>query len=69
MCPQSPDYSCISKRAKTVEIQSTAYRAMAQWLTWSSMPPDSLVYGEGEWKNSQARQGENAASGASFTWP
>ena len=37
---QSPDYSCISKRAKTVEIKS-AYRAMAQWLTWSSMPPDS----------------------------
>lgn len=62
---QSPDYSCISKRAKTVEIK---YRLPSHGPVahWSSMPPDSRSMAKANGKfASTARR--NAASGASFT--
>ena len=51
---KSPDYSCISKRAKTVEIN---YRAPSKG-TVTHLVIDSTelkVYGEGEWKMRKGR--------------
>ncbi|GJA33922.1 hypothetical protein KAM329D_40970 [Aeromonas caviae] len=64
---QSPDYSCISKRAKTVEIKYRLPRH-GRWLTSSSMPPDSrsMARVNGKFASTVRR---SAASGASFTWP
>ncbi len=63
---QSPDYSCISKRAKTVDIK---YRlpAKARWLTWSLMPPASrsMAKANGKFANTARRSDE---CGASSTW-
>lgn len=45
---QSPDYSCISKRAKTVKIK---YRVPSQSPVALVIDAIGLkVYGEGEWK-------------------
>lgn len=61
-----PDYSCVSRRAKSVNIPfKTPTRGEIAHLVIDSTGLE--VFGEGEWKVKKHGQ-EKRASGGNFTW-